>query len=244
MEIATYEELFELEDRYWWFIAKRDLILSLIDSAVKEAPRVVLEVGCGTGGLLQQLSNRYRAAFGLDISYKALSCCADRGLRPSLVQGNAAELPFKGGTFDLVVASELLEHALDDSGLVKECNRVLKQKGVLIVTVPALPFLWSDHDIVYGHQRRYGRKQIEQLIGDFGYKILRISHSNCFILPVAAMVKIFKRSMPGKARRSDFFRVPAWFNRLLISLYRIETKIICRKGLPVGVSLVVVASKQ
>lgn len=243
MESTAYEELCALEDRYWWHIAKQELILSLIESVLKEHFSVVLEVGCGTGGLLQQLVRRNRVVLGLDISYQVLSRCANRGLRPSLVQGHAERLPFKDGTFDLVIASEVLEHAADDADIVQECNRVLKTAGVLIITVPALPYLWSAHDVIYGHRRRYGRQQIERLLDDFGYTILKISYSNSLILPAAIAVKLLKRCIPSMARRSDFYRVPVWFNKLLIKLYRIETKIICKGRLPIGVSLVAIASK-
>lgn len=243
--------MFELEDSYWWFVARRELVRELLlrhgpfrdsDNPKQKKP-LVLDIGCGTGATLKAI-NDVCFAIGLDRSLEALRFCQKRDLQ-NLFLATGGLLPARSQSIDVVLALDLLEHIEDDAAAAKEFYRVLKPGGVLIVTVPACPELWSEHDEALDHLRRYRGRRLRRILVGAGFNIEKLSPViSLLLLPIAAL-RLTQRILPRKkgAPETAFIIPPKTINWLLIMLLRLERFWLRSFNLPVGVTLVSVARK-
>jgi len=240
---AHLTEMRELEDHYWWFIARRRVALALLDDAHLAAPKL-LDAGCGAGALLAELSARGRAV-GVDLSPSAIAITKDRGLG-GLIQADLQHLPIAREAFDAVMLCDVLEHVLDDEQALREAARVLRPGGIAVITLPALAFLWSTHDQALGHHRRYHPSRVRRIVIDAGLTVERMSFGLFLLFPVAVVLRGFQRLVHrrrGGPPQTGIIRVPAFLNCLLVRLMDLENALLHRLNLPIGVSLVVVARK-
>jgi SAM-dependent methyltransferase len=236
-----YTKMFQLEDRYWWFVGRRNLALTLLRSAVPKIskPKVV-DLGCGTGVVLRELS-AWSDPIGVDMSPLALGYCRERGLG-RLVQGDGARLPLRNESIDAMIGLDIFEHIQDDRAAFREAFRVLKPGGVLVLSVPAFQSLWGPHDVALMHFRRYRRPEMRQRLEEAGFRVRRLSYSVFFLFPVVVVWRLFEKRKKGPAKAS-LVSVPAWMNRALIALQNLETAMIQSLDLPFGSSVVAVAEK-
>ena len=233
--------MYEVEKSYWWFAGKRDIIRAVL-AGLGGADRRILDIGCGCGLNTVNL-NRFGLTFPLDISEKALCFCRERGLK-RLVRSGVKPLPFKDNSFELIVASDLIEHLDDDSSALKEFYRVLKKKGIILLTVPAHPFLYSYHDRALGHKRRYKRSELEKKVKESGFFIERLTCFNMFLLPLAFLVRRFKSTKTDTKDKSDFFtKLPCLLNILFFAFLKLESFCIKTFNLPFGVSILILGKK-
>jgi SAM-dependent methyltransferase len=233
----------ELEDHYWWFIARRRVALALLDDAHLANPRL-LDAGCGAGALLAELSARGRAV-GIDFAASAIAITRDRGLG-GLLHADLQHLPIAAQAFDAVMLCDVLEHVPDDEQALREAARVLKPGGIAVITLPALAYLWSTHDEALGHHRRYHPSRVRRIIADAGLTVERMSFGLFFLFPIAVVLRALQRLVHrrrGGPPETGIIRVPAFLNRLLVRLMDLENALLRRLNLPIGVSLVVVAQK-
>src|SRR5262245_60411748 len=165
MQEHTYEIMYDVEGRHWWFAGRRKIISSFVKEICsdigKRRPRI-LDVGCGTGANLQMLSN-FGVAEGVDVSTEALNFCRARGLT-KVRQGAAEALPFENASFDLVTGLDVVEHLDDDVAGLSEMRRVLRPGGRAVLFVPAFMFLWGVQDDISHHRRRYTRAELAAAI--------------------------------------------------------------------------------
>src|SRR6266850_6259601 len=132
MEAAAIDEMYALEGDHWWFVGKRLLAASLLDEVMGARPRRILDVGCGTGGVLGHLKDRAEAVVGAERSLAALGYCRSRGLR-AVVCADGDRLPFAARSFDVVLLLDVLEHFRDEAALLGGVQRVLRPGGALLV---------------------------------------------------------------------------------------------------------------
>lgn len=224
------QHLVRMEQTHFWFRARKELILRLFDRFVKHIPEKLLDVGCGTGHMLEVLSSRCKSCIGLDIH---------AGIRQ--VQGNAEQLPFQDSAFDVVVAFDLLEH-VDDKATLAEIYRVLVPGGICIFTVPAFSFLWSQRDVRAGHLRRYSRKSLKTALQASSLEVLRVQYYQCFLFPLFAMSRILSRIIPSLSDREE--KISGWMNGILAWINRKEVALSESIYLPWGSSLVSVCRKR
>lgn len=246
MRPRELDKMFELEDTYWWFVARRGLVLTLLGRRLAASPereRVILDVGCGTGATLEGLS-RFGRVVGMDSSRYALQCCRRRG-RHDLVQARGEALPIADASADAITALDLLEHIPDDAAAVREFSRVLRPGGVLIVTVPACPFLWSEHDEALGHRRRYRRRELARALEQAGFEIALCSYVMGSILPAAIVVRLWERWLrraPAR-RESGYVVVPRALNELLAGITGAGSRLLPWLRMPFGLSIVALARR-
>jgi SAM-dependent methyltransferase len=175
-----YTRMFELEDRYWWFVGRRRIALRLFDR-FRPKGETLLDVGCGTGVVLKELESRGKP-IGLDMSPLALGFCRRRGLI-RLVRGDATKMPLLTDRCTGIIALDVFEHVEDDEAAFAEAFRALEPGGILVLSVPAFQFLWGPHDIALMHFRRYTRPGLRSKLHNAGFAVQRLSYSVFFPFP-------------------------------------------------------------
>lgn len=235
METELFGRFYEVEDRHWWFVGRRRIVIDQLHRFGASGP--ILDLGCGTGGVLAHLGG-FGPAFGIDPSPEAVGFCRQRGLPVALASG--MELPFADSTFGAALALDVIEHVEDDVAILREMYRVLRPGGVAVLTVPALPWLWSSHDEVNHHYRRYVRKTLYRAICESGLRPIRVSYYNALLLPLAVTRKVLHR-MNGTGDHLETLPEPA--NSVLRGILGAERPLIRRWDLPLGASLVCTARR-
>lgn len=241
MERRVYARMGEVEDRHWWFVARRRILAAVLErSALLAKPARVLEAGCGTGGNLGMLS-RFGAVCAFEPDRQARGK-ASRDHRYEITDGALPDrVPFAGERFDLVALLDVLEHLGDDEGALRALAKRLEPGGLMLVSVPAFAFLWSRHDAQHHHKRRYTRASLLAVARDAGLQPVRVSYFNTLLFPLIAIRRMLGRLL-GHAGDDDALP-PPWLNRLLGAVFAFERRLIGRVRLPFGVSLLMLAQK-
>ena len=237
MEEHVYRQLYELEDTHWWFRGRRAVIHALLArTPLTDRPRI-LDAGCGTGRNITEYA-QFGETAGVDPSPEAVAFCHARGLA-QVTQSGVEELPFDDGAFDLITATDVLEHIPDDGGAARELRRVTRPGGHLLVTVPAYQWLWSQHDDSHHHQRRYTLPRLRAVLTAAGWRPIVQTYFNSILLAPIAAVRLVSSDKP----RSDYDLAPRPLNEALVLPMRGEAALIARGGrLPAGVSVGMVCS--
>src|SRR5262245_55702610 len=191
---TTYQDLyFELQDTHWWFQARTHFILCLLRQLKVPPSAAILDVGCSSGLLMRKLHRGgYANVVGLDLSEQAIRRCHAIGLSNTTAM-DATHPQYADQSFDLLIASDILEHLDDETTALQNWLRILKPRGRLIVCVPAFRFLWSEHDVVNYHRRRYTRKMLRAALTRVGFAIDRASYWNFSLFPPVAIFRIIRR---------------------------------------------------
>ncbi len=240
MENQVYRKLYEVENEHWWFAARKEILLRYLDARLPLPDTArVLDVGCGTGTILESFSGRYRA-FGTDVAPQAIGFCRDRGLT-ELHLGTLDSYP-PSEPFDLLTLLDMLEHVEDDRGLLRAGHRLLRDGGHMLIAVPAFPSLWSRHDEILHHKRRYTRTALRRVVEDAGFTVVHLTFFNFFLFPVAWAKRAAARAT-GSARADDLEIPPRFINAGLREIFRLERGILPHASLPIGLSLLCLARK-
>ena len=222
MKHAEYKTMFELETFYWWFVARRKLLSEVVSGLGRNPDRTaLLDVGCGTGLNCSVLS-KFGKVFGADPSPEALSFARSRQLE-NLLSSKAEDLQFPNEMFDVLTSLDVLEHTDDDLLALGEMWRVMKPGGMLVVTVPAYGFLWSEHDEALNHRRRYTAHELRNKLTNAGFEVQRSTYFITLLFFPIFFMRIWqnltKKSLEAK---TSHFILPKWLNSLLIRLLDLE----------------------
>jgi SAM-dependent methyltransferase len=225
-----------VEDRHWWYGGRRRIVASVLRSTSLPAAPEILDAGCGSGRNMVWLARLGRVT-GLEAAPESIELARARGAGPVVEASLEEPLPLPGACFDLALALDVIEHLDRDVAALEELRRVVRPGGRLLVTVPAYPRLWSYHDDVNGHRRRYTRRTLLEAAAAAGWTPERTSHFNALLLPAAALWRL----RPGARRGgSDLESTPPRLDRLLELPLRAEAALLARGGrLPAGLSLLV-----
>jgi len=229
-----------IESRHWWFVARRRILEDLI--AMRIVPRAnarILEAGCGTGGNLDLLGG-----FGQVIAFEYEEYARDIARTRTNVDVQSGHLPDGldciDGSFDLIALFDVLEHIQQDCASLSALGELLAPGGKLFLTVPALQFLWSEHDVLHHHRRRYSKRHLRSVIEGAGLKVDFISYFNFFLLPAAIIERLGSRLVGGKPTLEQ---VPSpAINGFLNRIFAFERYLLRSVSLPVGLSLCAICS--
>jgi SAM-dependent methyltransferase len=242
MELAAYHSLRDSQDRHWWFVGRRRIVAQLIRRFVRlPAGARVLEAGCGYGGNLAMLGEVGEVeAFEFDDDARAHAATL---LRRSVAYGRLPDrVGFENENFDLIAMLDVLEHIDDDVGSLRALGERLAPGGSLLLTVPAVPWLWSDHDVLHQHKRRYTRALLIERLREAGFEVAGVGYFNTLLFPLALAQRLLARILGAAA--GDHSAPPEPINGLLAAIFSLEGRLLGRLPLPIGLSLFAVARKR
>lgn len=240
MDTSLYELFYSLEDTHWWFQGRKDLVLGLLRRYGRCSRPHILDVGCGTGGMLAYFS-RLGPSLGVDTAEEAAYFCRRRGL--SMIRGSGTTLPLADASFDVVSALDVIEHVDDDGLMLRELRRVCRPGGILLLTVPAFQFLWSSHDDLNHHRRRYIRRDLADRVEAGGFTPLKLSYYNSFLFP-AAIVRKFLLGRNSNGTACHLESLPGAMNTIFRRILSSERPLITNCEFPIGASLICAARKN
>jgi len=231
----------EQEDRHWWFAGRREIIARLIERCLGEtdAPRL-LEVGCGTGGNLSLLSG-YGALDAVEYDDEARRLASEKSGIQVMAGGLPGPLPLEDERYDLVGLFDVLEHVEEDVASLAALRQKLSARGRLLVTVPALPWLWSEHDVSHHHFRRYTIASLSAAADEAGLAILECGYFNTFLFPAIVATRFLKK-VAGSHSPDDGMPAES-VNATLKRIFASESHLVGRVSLPVGTSLYLIAER-
>ena len=240
MERIVYEKMAELDQQHWWYRARRQVLAALIRRKARPpAGGRVLEIGCGTGHNLEMLSEFGELdALELDDTARVI---AEKRLGRAVMDSPLPELRgVPERAYDLVAALDVIEHIDDDEASLASIATLLKPGGRLVMTVPAHEWMWSAHDVVSHHKRRYSKRSLRKLIEASPLRLEAMGYLNSLLLP-AAIAERLASKVRGK-QDADLWLPPRPVNATLEMLFASERHLIGRVPLPPGLSLFAIAS--
>jgi SAM-dependent methyltransferase len=240
------------EDNHWWFAGRTWSLLNMIDRVVKpDGQKRVLDIGCGAGNMFHHLA-RYGSVVGMDNNAKPLAVAQKRGY--DVREGTAEALPFDEEAFDLISLLDTVEHCDDDIAVLRECYRVCVSGGHLVITVPALMWLWSHNDILNAHKRRYTARELREKLNRIGFRVRRMTYNNFLLFPMAAGLILLRRGaaqepelasphFDDESYQVEMEPAPPLMNAILKSATWAESQILRWLSLPIGTSIICIAEK-
>jgi 2-polyprenyl-3-methyl-5-hydroxy-6-metoxy-1,4-benzoquinol methylase len=242
MEDQLYKKFFEVETTHWWFTARQSVVSDVVRRNVPLSPESrVLDVGCGTGAILAMFQKQCEA-YGTDMSPLAIDFCHKRGLANAFCC-TLESFPRRDLRFDLITLLDVIEHIDDDKGVLKQAYELIKPEGTILVTVPAYQFLWSSHDDLNHHKRRYVKPQLRRILEEAGFTIRKISYYNTLLFPTALVSRGAERFFKPKTD-TTLDIPPGPVNTILREIFGIERFLLRATALPFGLSILALATKK
>jgi 2-polyprenyl-3-methyl-5-hydroxy-6-metoxy-1,4-benzoquinol methylase len=240
MDQRVFDAYVEMESEHFWRRGKRNLVMGWLKNQSDFSNGRVLDVGGAASLVTQQL-----CIFG-DVTVVEPDATMvelvkkNRGIK--VIQGRFPGLPVFG-KFDIITLLDVLEHLEDDRGALLELHSYLKPNGKLVITVPAYMWLWSEHDEILHHKRRYTRAALVKLLESAGYRVVRASYYTALLLPLMALQRVSSEisSKLNSNRELNYRpRTPIKpLNAALSSIMFIERQILRIASLPFGGGIIV-----
>jgi SAM-dependent methyltransferase len=229
----------EEDRRHWWFRGRRAVLRAVLRRVVPARPARLLELGCGSGNVLEMLAE-FGEAVGMEADPSLLATARAAGLdaRRGRLPG---DLVVPEGWADVVLLLDVLEHLDDEGGALATARRALAPGGALVVTVPAYAWLWSGHDMALGHRRRYTARRLGRVVADVGLRVQRVTYFNTLLFPLLAVARLAKRLRGDRGH--DLHRPGPVASALLASCFALERYLVPWLRLPYGASLLLVARR-
>lgn len=243
MQEIIYHTNYKLENEYWWFIARNQILKKIVLEFTNIGKNnTLLDVGCGTGAFAAEFS-KITNVVGIDTSDIALDYAKKRGIE-NLINCYLSDFPRDKFQPDVLTFLDVIEHIEDDKSVVKDAYNLLQKDGYVVASVPAYQWLWSHHDELHMHYRRYTMNNFTQLFKDAGFIIQYSSYFNSFLFPLVAVKRILdKVTGADEKNNSPIEEVSPFMNKVLKNIFLAEKKLLPNMFLPFGVSIVVVAKK-
>lgn len=242
MDRIVYDRMAAHDSTHWWYRARRDILADYLTRyAALPADARILEIGCGTGHNLPMLSGFGRVE-AIEIDPAARAIAGERLGRPV---GDAPLPALPGverGAYDLVAVLDVVEHIEDDVAALKAMGDLLKPGGKILIAVPAHQWMWSAHDVVNHHHRRYSKATLAAAIERAGLRAKKLTYFNSLLFPLAAAARLAGR-MTGRDD-SDDSPPPKPLNTAFETIFRLERHLVGRLPMTPGVSIVTLAEPR
>jgi len=247
MDSNLVDTYYELERKHWWFkIREKILRYQLSKRLSKNQHLKILNLGAASGRTTELLEE-----FGEVVSVEIDSVFCEflrEKLKKNVIQASASSLPIPNQSFDVICAFDVIEHVKDDNLAIMEMNRVCKPGGHIFITVPAYAWLWSNHDLVNQHYRRYTFKSLRNIIEPF-FKIEYSSYFNAILFPPIAIYRTLKKNTAAKKGIQSDFSQHGMLSKKIVNLFfeklfGLEVSLLKHVRFPFGISLLVVGKKK
>jgi 2-polyprenyl-3-methyl-5-hydroxy-6-metoxy-1,4-benzoquinol methylase len=243
MQEELLQSMFDSQERHWWFTTKRNIVVDQIDRALDPKTSVrVLDVGCGSGLMIKVLE-KYGDVYGLDASEQCLEFCRKLG-GANLCRGELPDLvPYLPNSFALITALDVIEHIDNDIGSLDKIFELLEAEGLLLLTVPALNFMWTRFDEVNNHKRRYSKNELHRKLVGAGFVVESISYYNSLLFPLAFVGRMYTKFFGSKSTSEVDPPMPV-VNWVFTKIFGLERYYLRRFRFPIGLSLIAVARRS
>lgn len=241
MDSQIYQQMIALEERHWWFVARRSIIEQVIKKLTLPECAEIFEAGCGTGGNLAMLA-RHGRVYAMELDETARGFASTLQLAEIQPGRLPDDIPFPDRNFDLIVLLDVLEHLEEDTVSLQALSTKLKPSGWLLITVPAYSWLWTRQDNLLHHKRRYVLRNLHRVVRCAGYNVHFVSYFNSVLFPLIAGVRLLQRLFDGGG--NELAMPPKLINQMLTFLFTLECHVIGRLSLPFGVSLLLLAQRN
>lgn len=241
------------EDNHWWFSSRTRALKTVMNQFLPTTRGLrLLDVGCGAGNMIHHLSG-YGQVKGLEIDPRPVKMARQRGY--DVDQFDATQpMPFAQNSFDVVTALDVIEHNQDDLAILADSFRVLKPGGHMVITVPALMWLWSHNDDINAHVRRYTATDLRQKLAQTGFAVRRVTYNNFFVFPLAAGLILLRRGAKAEPELASHHLSEEEYqvemepasppvNTVLTGVGKLEAALISKIDLPIGTSLIAIGQK-
>ena len=246
METQSIQEYERLEKYYWWFVGRRRIIKSVLESVFKKRNLRILDWGCGPGGNFSFLKE-FGVVTGVDSSDESVQACQNKGIS-NVIKANSLEEFHSELPFDLIVNLDVLEHIPGDEAYLREVRRVLRPDGYILITVPAYQFLWSKLDEALGHQRRYTKRALKKKLSSSGFHVLKCSYFISFLSPAFIAYRLFEKIIHPSDKKTSLgdsvINLPRPINWLFTKILFLEAYLVPHVSLPFGTSILVIAKAK
>ena len=244
MQVHEYNKMYDFENNYWWYKGLHELVEFYIRRLSVKHILNILDAGCGTGRFVQ-IAKKYGIVEGLDYSSTAVAFCTKRGLDNCRVCDLNEWQPTESA-YDTIISLDVLccEGIEDDGVILGKFYSSLKINGMIILNLPAFPFLRRTHDIAVSISRRYYARNLVSRMHKHGFKVIYVTYR----LPALFFIILMRRLWGNLSRKndieSDLTTLPCFINNLFLFFHRLENKLIT-KGVrfPIGASIFLIAMK-
>ncbi|MGK6322314.1 class I SAM-dependent methyltransferase [Sphingomonas sp. DT-51] len=239
MDRRVYDRMAEHDSTHWWYRARRDVLADFLTREARlPTDARILEIGCGTGHNLPMLA-QFGTVDAIEIDPAARAIASER-LGRAVGDAPLPELPgVERGAYDLVAVLDVVEHIEDDVAALAAMRACLKPGGKILIAVPAHQWMWSAHDVVNHHHRRYSKPTLVRAIRAAGLKERGLTYFNSLLFPLAAAARVAGR-LTGRDD-SDDSPPAAPLNALFERVFRVERHLVGRVPMPIGVSILTLA---
>jgi SAM-dependent methyltransferase len=229
-----------LEVDHWWYVARRKILVDqMVRTLGQNREARILDVGCGGGTMIQALAQHYRTA-GIDLVPEAVEMARKRSGCP-VFEGDIPEgVPPEWSEIEAICLFDVIEHVDDDVGFLSQASGLLKTGGYVFIAVPALQFLFGQHDRINDHHRRYYRSQLRTVLDRAGFEVVQCSYFNFLLSPLLMPVIYWK----GRQSSGHNFQIRSRWEPMLERIFATEKLLLRHVRFPVGLSLLAVGRKK
>jgi len=243
MNSREHQEIAELEHSYWWHVGRQHIVCAQLKRFLSASNSLkILNIGCGTGGT-SELLEKFGTVVNIDSSSDAIRVSQENGLS-NLTCCDARSLPFANETFDLIVALDVIEHIDDDRSALNAWKELLKPGGRVFLAAPAYVWLWSGHDEVFHHYRRYTTSSLHILLNRIGMRVINRTYAITFVFPLIVLARLFSSMFFLNQVKSSNIPVSKPINWLFIQLLKLEGFLLNYINFPFGTSVIVVGARS
>jgi SAM-dependent methyltransferase len=247
MKSNEYAAMFAAEQKHWWYKNLREEVTYWIEKTQAGKPisaAKLLDLGCGTGGMLQHLQQRFEnlVAFGLDYSALALEFAKER-TRCSLLQADVKKIPFVKKSFDFVLCLDVLytrEAYPGFQNTLSEIYYLLRENGIFVLQLPAFEALKSQHDLNVHGAHRFTAREVCESLSQAGFSHHKVYYRYNLLF---GMAWIARKLIKLKENTSHVVTPASAVNSLLYSYFRFESWLNKRYFIPFGLSIFAVAHR-
>ncbi len=241
MDVKLHKQYQTVFDSHWWFKVRARLLSDILHKYSKKGSSV-LDFGCNYGNTVRLLQSSGYNASGVDVSREAIEYGREIGITNIFLDG---EKQFDKNSFDVAIALDVFEHIEDDKKSFEYLSSLVKPGGIIVIMVPAYMFLWTFHDEVAQHFRRYTKKRLKEMIGDNNqFEYLKLSYFNTFLFPFITIVRIMTKVFNINSRKSDFDINNKTLNSIFFFIFDMERRFLKYTNFPFGVSVLAVIRKK